>query len=431
MGRIFMADRRRIHGVGLVLSWLLVAWLGWQIIANTTADTRARTDPLSALAWRGDSAAALVNLAGQRLAAAKTEEDLKAVADLAGRALAARPLEEPALALLALVADVQGQADRADSLMTLAGDRSLRDSGAQVWLFSQRMREKDFGRALRHADAVLRTRPDLHGQFLPCLTLIASDSAARPALVEVLGADPPWRARFLGELARGAPSAAVAYAVLSALEASPHPPRVGEFKPYLDQAIGTGQFELAFLAWLSFLRPDQSKALPYVYNGDFELPISGLPFDWTIAAIRGAVTETTDTGEEELGRALRVVFANTRVPYRHVSKLLVLPPGAYELTGLVKADALVNERGMRWRVFCAEEEQQSLGESESVVGTTGWRSFAAEFEIPASRCRAQWLRLELAARIPLEEQVSGAIWYDRLAIRRVSPSTANAAAAAN
>jgi hypothetical protein len=415
-------QQRRVQAIGVILAALLLVWLGWSTISTTAADTRALTDPQGALAWRSDSATALVTLAQQRFAAAETDKDLQSVATLARRALAANPLEESAIHLLGLVADLQGQAERADKLMQLAGSRSSRDPGVQIWLFNRRVGAGAFADAVKHADALMRTRPDLNEQVLPALILLAKDPASRPALVELLGGDPPWRQWFLSELPRQASSPAAAYAVLSGLRQTAQPPRATELKPYLDQLIGAGEFELAFLAWLHFLPTSQLKALPYVYNGGFERPVSGLPFDWVIRPIKGADTTIANTGDNELNKGLRVLFANRRVHYRQVSKLLVLPPGDYQLTGMVKADHLVNERGMLWHVFCAEGDHQSLGASEPVIGTTDWSSFAADFEIPSSGCRAQWLRLELAANIPIEEHIAGAIWYDHLVIRRVHRS---------
>jgi hypothetical protein len=263
----------------------------------------------------------------------------------------------------------------------------------------------------------LRTRPDLYRQFLPALVILAGDPQSRAALVDVLSADPPWRGWFLAQLPAKVP-ADTAYAALAGLKATARPPRAVELLPYLRQLIDNGAFELAFVTWLHFLPADQSAALPYVYNGDFEQPISSLPFDWTIGNVTGAATSVVAAGDDNRGQALRIVFANTRVAYRHVSKLLVLPPGNYRLSGLEKADGLVNERGMQWRVFCAEGDKQTLGASPGLVGSGGWREFEATFAVPSTRCKAQWLRLELAARNAIEEQVAGAVWYDRLAITR-------------
>jgi hypothetical protein len=45
----------------------------------------------------------------------------------------------------------------------------------------------------------------------------------------------------------------------------------------------------------------------------------------------------------------------------------------------------------RWSVSCSGSET-SLGKLQ-LNGGRGWRTFAGDFEVPASGCPAQWLRL--------------------------------------
>ena len=62
-------------------------------------------------------------------------------ADLVRRALIADPLNAAALRPLALIADEEGDSARADALMEAVTRRTLRDSGADLWLFERRARE--------------------------------------------------------------------------------------------------------------------------------------------------------------------------------------------------------------------------------------------------------------------------------------------------
>jgi len=404
--------------------WIAVAvavaalWLGWRVVAATMAATYALADPAVALAWDAAFPDALVRLAERQLRLGEEATDLTAVSDLAGRALVASPLEARALRLMALAADLGADGERAERLMTVAGARSLRDPAAQAWLFQNRLRSGDVAAALDHADALLRTEPQLADRMLPALAGLASDPAAWPALVARLATDPPWRPRLLAELgARGEPAAA--FAVLSELRSGPNPPTDGEVTAYLDRLIAEERFELAYLAWIHFLAPERTSELAYVTNGDFERPITGGPFDWRIDRATGASTSVVATGDPDRGLALRVVFADTRVPYRNLTKLLLLPPGGYRLLADVKANDLNTARGMTWRVRCAGGERRIVGETPPVAGTTAWQRVEGAFEVPSTGCRAQWLSLELAARAAVERQVSGEIWFDRVKIARL------------
>jgi hypothetical protein len=405
---------------GRAAAWLVgvgtLVWLAWQILGNTIADTR-RADPDVSLSWRPQDAAALVALASREFVSAPDDKQvLMHVADMARQALQANPLQENALRVLALSAERAGHHERTRSLMQLVAARSLRDTEALLWLFNDSVRRNDASGALSYLDPILRTRPQLRAAFAGALTSFARVASARPALVDLLGRDPPWRGWALGEIARTA-DPAVTNAVLSSLAATSAPPRAGELKPYLDRLIAEERYKLAFLTWLGVVSVDSSRPVPFAFNGDFELPLSGLPFDWRIAPIKGAATEIVESPDGRHGHVLQVVFGNARVPYRQVSKLLMLPPGPHRLSGDVEAERLVNERGVVWRITCADGIKVVLAASAPVVGTNPWQPFAVEFVVPETGCRAQWLRLELAARFAIEEQVSGTVRYDNLTIR--------------
>jgi hypothetical protein len=119
-----------------------------------------------------------------------------------------------------------------------------------------------------------------------------------------------------------------------------------------------------------------------------------------------------------MGHALHVEFGDTRVPYQNVSKVLMLTPGHYRFQGMVKATGIETERGLLWRVVCADGTKTKIGETPDVKGSFAWRRFSVEFEVPEEGCRAQVLTLSLDARAALDQQIAGEIWYDALTIER-------------
>jgi hypothetical protein len=393
-------------------------WLAWSIIANAAADNLAASDPEAALAWRGDRADALVVLANRNITSDARLEAAGEIQSLAERALLMSPLNDDALAILGLLADSLGNQERADRLMGVAAARSYRHGYVQVWSFYRQARLGNFEAAVAHADALLRTRPELRGEIAPTLVAFAIDPEAKEPLVRLLAELPPWRGWYLGELAAETDDPGIAYAVYAELKSGANPPTDAELRVYLDKLVSSGKFEQAYLTWINFLPAERQRSISYAYNGDFEYPVSNLPFDWTIRPIAGASTDVVATGAEELGDAVRVEFANRRVPYRHLSKLLMLPPGTYRLTGMAKAENLDNDRGLIWRLTCAEIDKQALGETKPVKGTVEWHQFAVSFLVPQSGCRAQWLTVTLPARVALEEEIGGVVWFDNLTVER-------------
>jgi len=285
-------------------------------------------------------------------------------------------------------------------------------------LLNDSLTEGRYEETLAHADALLRTRPRLWKEIAPVLSWLVGNDSTRDEVIGVLADDPPWRGWLLGELSRQhAARPVVLFDVYLKLKESEYPPSDAELQPFLGQLVEADAFELAYLAWLKFLPEGAGSQVPFVYNGDFERPVSGLPFDWVTSKVRGATTDVLEAPTTD-SHALRVEFANTRVAYSHTAKLLLLPPGLYTLRGEWMADRLENERGLVWRLTCAEADGQVLGATKGLVGTVPWQAFELTFEVPPSGCRGQWLRLQLAARTAIEQQISGEAWFDNISIER-------------
>jgi hypothetical protein len=51
-----------------------------------------------------------------------------------------------------------------------------------------------------------------------------------------------------------------------------------------------------------------------------------------------------------------------------------------------------------------------------VAADRPWTDFAADFSVPAQGCAAQWLRLEIPARVGSETKLEGQVWYRDLRI---------------
>ena len=93
----------------------------------------------------------------------------------------------------------------------------------------------------------------------------------------------------------------------------------------------------------------------------------------------------------------------------------MLPPGTYEFKGEYKGD-VVGPRGMKWRIVCADGKVTDGGESPMVTGAKEWSTLAFTFTVPDKECPAQYVRLDLDARMASEHFMSGSILFDDLQI---------------
>ncbi len=413
----------------LLVSTVLV-WLGWEIISNTAADTFALDQPETALAWKGNHPAALAALAERQLASDSGEVDVPSVVDLAQRALRGDPLEDDALRAMAFAAEMGGDENQARSLMELASSRSSRDLTVQAWLFDNRLRAADYLDALKRVDIMLRVWPDISDYFLPVFAGLAVDPEGRDPLVARLKQRPPWRNWLLSHLPKESEDPKALYPFYADLGTHQSSLTADEVRPYLQRLVEERDYSDAYAMQVEFLPRDRMAMLGLLNDGGFEYPVSGLPFDWTIGNVRGARSEIV--ADDASNHVLHVEFYNTEVPYRHVSQLLLLRPGEYRLSGKVKSANLQNERGMQWTITCMEGKHQQLAATDRIKGSIPWTTFDTTFEVPDSEdCRAQEIRLVLAARIAAERDVAGEIWYDDLAIESGGDAAASSQSGGN
>ena len=349
------------------------------------------------------------------------EQDQSAAAQALARSVLARePLRADAYRLLAESAEKSGQLDQASQLYAQALLLQPRDLLSRQWLAAEALARGDVITAVGHYDRMLLVRPELAAKIYPLLTQLVEHGAAG-AVLPWLVTDPPWRAGFLAHAAESVTDVDVLHALFQPLARSTGSLHDRERNAYLERLLREQRYIEAYQAWVAFLPVAGRAALGNVFDGGFEQPPENGGFGWRIGRVAGARIEQVDGSAADGKQALHVLFSNQRVPFNHVSQMLALAPGEYQLQGNVRVDNLRNERGLQWRVVCADDDRRVLAETERVSGTEQWRPFSAVFSVPERACRAQWLQLTLAARIPAEQYISGQAWYDDLRIIRQRP----------
>lgn len=326
------------------------------------------------------------------------------------------PGNAQALRILAQLAEAQGDEAHAWRFMQTAAQLSLRESTAVDWLMRKNLKKADYAAALYYADTLLRTHPQLVDYVTPTLVRIAEDRTANQLLKTLLVDNPPWRGRFFSVLPNHVSDARTPLDLLMALGRAAVPPTTEDLRTYLDFLVTHKFYGLAYYTWLQLLPSDRLGSVGLLYNGDFEIAPSGLPFDWLMTPGAGVTIDIVDR-PDLAGRALVVEFEGSRVDFRSVTQLILLSPGAYRFTGKYKSE-VSGARGMKWRITCAGAALP-IAESAMMTGLRPqWTEFDFGFTVPANDCPAQYVRLDLDARMASEQFVSGSIWFGELKIAR-------------
>lgn len=382
----------------------------------------ATNDADNATTATGDSAASLDRTF--RIIASNPSVDLSTIRAWAETALSAEPLNATALRILGQVANLTRDSAETRKFMQAAVGLSRHEIVADYWLMQRAAEAKDYNTVIKFADVLLREAPEMSKYVVPVLAQVTRDPVSDSLLKSVLASNPQWRSHFLALLPDAVTDLRVPLDLLASLRTGSTPPTSAEIDPYLEFLLDHRLYGLAYYAWLQLLPSDELRRAGLLFNGDFEFAPSGLPFDWSISSGSGVVADIVPNSDADGGRALQIRFQFGRVDYHSVKELVVLAPGTYQFVGKYKGE-LVGPRGLRWRILCAGSPPTQIGQSPMINGiASAWRDVEFRFTVPAD-CRAQYVQLDLDARMASERFISGAILFDQLRLARLPNSASD------
>ncbi len=409
-----MRTRDRRRAVALLLFVPTAVWVAIMVVRIGMADALAPSDPAAALGWWAAHHNAQSTLARQALDDTAAREH----AERAARSiLGQRPLDGDAYAVLAEAHEQDGDAATAAKLYAIGSQHAPRDRRMHAWLADHYAAQGDYALMLGQIDELMRMMVRGHGVFFPAIGALVVDAKARAILVRFLGArPPPWREEFLRWYA-AQPNAPDAVAALFApLRSADAPLTEAERSVWIDRLARDGNAGQAYALWVEGLPAERRVRIGNVYDGGFEFPADAGGFGWRFSRAAGASIRQEAVPGAADTQALLVEFYDQRVPFEHVQQLLALPAGRYQFSGTVQLDDLRNERGLIWQLRCSGGSD--LAATAPVSGSSPWRAFSVDFEIPAAACASQILKLKLDARIKAEQMIGGRVWFDDLRIVR-------------
>jgi hypothetical protein len=370
----------------------------------------------------------VINQEVSRIAPAPGLQEIKVSADRLGNAervgiirrleadLGSEPLNLETIKKLVIYWAAAGETSRSDGLALVLAQRSFRDVEAQALALDSSLKKRDYAQSIRIMDAVLRTKPKSREFLFPVLRTLSDDPGALPSLVGVLANNPHWRTDFLIDLAKNGQNTGALSKLMTMLKKTTSPAKVNEVRALVIRLLEERNYDGAYYAWLDSLPVQDLKKVGLVFDGGFESNNRGLLFDWTFRRRKNVEVRIMSRGNSQADNALQIHFAKNNSPFADISQTLYLSAGNYRLEGEVRTENLQNERGLAWMVFCLSDAGEVLGATSRHNGTSDWMAFTADFSVPAEKCEMQRLVLVLDARLALDQNISGRIWYDNLKI---------------
>lgn len=396
--------------IAAVVSLAVILFITQHFSSDTVATDA--TDPT----WPWDGGAADLGRAAAALES--TPPAIDEAEDAAKDALGTSPLSVAALDMLAQAAQAAGDQEAVARYRNLIMTRTLRSFPTLRWRYDEALRRRDFATMMPIGDALLRQdfmRGDAR-YIIGTMAALAADPDARPELLAILARPSAWRRPFLNALAQIGPIDTFPD-IMAEVPPDPDAPTTAAWNFYFDRLTRQGQSRQAYVIWSGQLPEAELARLGLLYNGGFETKPSGAMFDWTITPAKGMEIVFDNENPGEGTTSLRVAFGGAPMSFQNVRQTLILDPGVYTLSGLVRTEDLQTERGLSWAIYCySVGGGQLLASSPSFSGTTDWSRFSVDFEVPPFACDYQAIRLELPARIAAERRIQGRIWVDGLSI---------------
>lgn len=365
-----------------VIVGALAVWLGWQMVIQVLV---ARAPVEIALRVAPTSPTALARAAESELAAGRLDQ----AASLAMSGLKVDPFNLQSLKVAGLTRDKTGDTAGADALLTLAGNWSLRDSEVHAWLLRQRLQRADYSSAFAHAGTLLRRRVEYTDPIFQLFeTAYAEDVRARGPLLKKLETRPPWRGRFLQNLAQSDRGSVVMLSIAEALKTSTAPLTDEELGVQFRTALS--RQKLALIHQLRALLNSPALSEP-VFDGHFTGQSGITPFVWTFTQDKGQRISLSAAASDRPS-AMHVEYQGFG-PVTFASQMLTLEPGAYTLAVDYRLEPGTSTSRATWQVRCLESSE--LVANRPVADSPGQTPGRVEshFVVPATGCAAQWIRL--------------------------------------
>jgi len=352
---------------------ILVGAAGVYAGLGAWARIEASRSPQTVLGIFPDNALALLTLAenSRRAAGGAVSDDVR---DFSQHLLHRSPLADAPLVYAGIEAMADGDRAKGDKAFTAVLARSPRNTMARIWLAQRAIEAGDYSRAIEHLDRLIAINYGDAAAYIDVLAGLGQLPEGAAALGTRVGASPAWGEAVVRRLNNDLPD----YQTLLQLNvAAP-----GAQPAFLQRLVREQGVELAFIAWLSFLPPEELAGLQWPYDATFEGRPAPEPFNWSLQR---------DQAELTPGGGLYVTYQGRGRPVL-ASQTILLGPGLYRFEAEMDGSIKDSGGGLAWALQCLPSAQE-LAAVKAVGLNDKPRVLEFDFTVPGEACSAQKLIL--------------------------------------
>lgn len=364
-----------------------------------------------ALSWDGDNGEALY------LKARQLKDNKLSILQ---RALFHNPADMRPLSMYAqALAEGQSNSQLADYFMNMTSDRMPADRLVRLQSAAYWIDKENLGKAVEEWRYALSIDVSLKDQLFPIFLKISESDQVLVALKQLTESPPDWWVDFVKYVASNSSSARALIDLVHMRHNSSVSLTPDEREAVVGGLMKYRSWDMAYLLWVDGLTIKEKQYLSGLYDGGFETGNSNNGFGWHLMPVKGITSRIkyTSNGDGEGLKSLYIHFRGTETRFKHVYQYTLLPPGAYHFSAKERTGLLEGRGRLRWTIYCANNTDKIIGNSELLLMSKEWREIDFSFEVPEDGCRAQLVRLETVGKHPFDHKLMGSIWFDRLAIR--------------
>lgn len=367
--------------------------------------------------------------ADARIAAAierlQTQEDPEALKSFIRKGIQFAPLDARLYSLLGIAEERSGNQAAAEQLY----NRALALLPTEIFALT-RMSVLDVSQQ-RTADAaekleIIARRWPMRWQSVEhLLPSILSDPQSRAVIVSRFASEKRLRDTLINSLVRQKALLPVAYDVVLEWYNRAVPDLATTINRLTAAFISETRYADAYLLFLLTRGEGADAGADYVYNGGFQLPFSGNPFDWRVRQQPGVSFEM-NTGTEIAApgiaagseSSLAIRFLDTPIQFNNVEQLIRLVPGAYDFSVSYSVRDLKAPKPLQIALRCTGNNQ-ILATIPFQQGSIALRSETVRVQVPVQDCALQRISV-FNAPIPMSwrNRYSGTLRLNEVGVSR-------------